>query len=156
MNFYYWNMSQKIRFSKIKWHHHAGGHNYQLLNMCCVCGNCFKESITNAESFPLSHSSLATDRFHYIGGNSCSVTCSGFIDIRSSKAFPSSSLGLGFSSEKMFDYEYFFLNSITICDFSVSKGEAFWNCLFWLLTMLSVFTSFICETWTISLTFHAS
>lgn len=101
-------MSQKIRFSKIKWHHHAGGHNYQLLNMYCVGGNCFKESITNAESFSLSHSSLATDRFHYMGGNSCSVTCSGFINIRLSKAFPSSSLGLGFSSEKMFDHEYFF------------------------------------------------
>lgn len=96
MNFYYWNMSQKSRFSKIKWHHHAGGHDYQLLNMYCVGGNCFKENITSAESFPLSHSSLATDRFHHMGGNSSSVTWSGFIDIRSSKAFPSSNLGLGF------------------------------------------------------------
>ena len=63
--------------------------------MYWVGGNYFKENITNAESSPLSHSSLATDRFHYMGVNSCPVTCSGFIDIRSSKAFPSSSLGLG-------------------------------------------------------------
>lgn len=33
----------------------AGGHNYQVLNMYCVGGDCFKESIINAGFFSLSH-----------------------------------------------------------------------------------------------------